>query len=68
VSGKVLLIPRPRRFGKTLNLSEKALESAVRQIEEKEYKAKAQAGGYRNIIQFDVVFDGKRVRIKTLDF
>ena len=46
---------------------EKALESAIQQIEEKEYKAGAQAGGYQNILQFGVVFDGKRVWIKTLD-
>jgi hypothetical protein len=46
---------------------EKALESAVRQIVEKDYQAGAHTKGYRNIIQFGVVFDGKRVRIKTVD-
>ena len=43
---------------------EKALESAVNQIKEKEYAAKARSRGYHNITAFGVVFDGKRVWIK----
>jgi hypothetical protein len=45
---------------------EKALESAVKQIQEKEYIALVQKRGYENILSFGVVFDGKRVWIKQI--
>jgi hypothetical protein len=40
---------------------EKALISAVKQIEEKAYVSEVQKKGYENILAFGVVFDGKRV-------
>ena len=46
---------------------EKALQSAVQQIKKKEYQAGAQSRGYQNILSFAVVFDGKRVWIKTVE-
>jgi len=45
---------------------EKALENAVKQIKEQEYAAKAISRGYHNIVAFGVVFDGKRVWLKSL--
>ena len=45
---------------------EKALESAVKQIQEKEYIALVQKRGYENILSFGVVFDGKRVWVKQI--
>jgi len=41
-----------------------ALESAIKQIEEREYISKVQKKGYKNIVSFAVVFDGKRVWVK----
>ena len=43
---------------------DKALESAVEQIKEKEYVSLVQKRGYNNILSFGVVFDGKRVWAK----
>jgi len=43
---------------------DKALESAVEQIKEKEYVSVVQKRGYNNILSFGVVFDGKRVWAK----
>ncbi|NEW61478.1 AAA family ATPase [Sulfurovum sp. bin170] len=43
---------------------DKALQSAVKQIEEKAYVSKVQKKGYGNILSFGVVFDGKRVWIE----
>jgi hypothetical protein len=43
---------------------EKALISAVKQIEEKAYVSEVQKKGYENILAFGVVFDGKRVWVK----
>ena len=43
---------------------DKALESAVEQIKEKEYISLVQKRGYNNILSFGVVFDGKRVWAK----
>ncbi|CAA6820639.1 MAG: Unknown protein [uncultured Sulfurovum sp.] len=40
---------------------EKALISAVKQIEEKAYVSEVQKKGYKHILAFGVVFDGKRV-------
>jgi len=40
---------------------EKALMSAVKQIEERAYVSEVQKKGYENILAFGVVFDGKRV-------
>ncbi|CAA6802972.1 MAG: Conserved protein, with a weak D-galactarate dehydratase/altronate hydrolase domain [uncultured Sulfurovum sp.] len=43
---------------------EKALISAVKQIEEKAYVSEVHKKGYKNILAFGVVFDGKRVWVK----
>ena len=43
---------------------EKALEKALRQIEEKQYETIARKRGFKNIIKMAVVFDGKRVWVK----
>ncbi|CAA6810708.1 MAG: Conserved protein, with a weak D-galactarate dehydratase/altronate hydrolase domain [uncultured Sulfurovum sp.] len=43
---------------------EKALISAVKQIEEKAYVSEVQKKGYKHILAFGVVFDGKRVWVK----
>ena len=40
---------------------EKALISAVKQIEEKAYISEVQKKGYKHVLAFGVVFDGKRV-------
>ncbi len=45
---------------------ENALDSAVRQIKEKEYIALVKKRGYNNILSFGVVFDGKRVWVKKV--
>jgi len=45
---------------------EKALLSAVKQIEEKEYISLVKKRGYKNILAFGVVFDGKRVWVKKV--
>jgi hypothetical protein len=45
---------------------DKALESAVEQIKEKEYVSLVQKRGYNNILSFGVVFDGKRVWAKEV--
>ena len=45
---------------------ENALESAVKQIKEKEYIALVKKRGYNNILSFGVVFDGKRVWVKQV--
>jgi len=45
---------------------ENALESAVKQIKEKEYIALVKKRGYNNILSFGVVFDGKRVWVKEV--
>jgi len=46
---------------------ERALESAVEQIKEKEYVALVKKREYENILSFGVVFDGKRVWVKKLE-
>ena len=46
---------------------EKALLSAVNQIKEKEYISLVKKRGYNNILAFGVVFDGKRVWVKTVE-
>jgi hypothetical protein len=43
---------------------DKALESAIEQIKEKEYISLVQKRGYNDILSFGVVFDGKRVWVK----
>jgi hypothetical protein len=42
-----------------------ALDSAITQIEDRQYAAKIEQRGYTNIVKFGVVFDGKRVWIKS---
>ena len=41
-----------------------ALQSAVKQIKDREYVSKVKKRGYENILSFGVVFDGKRVWVK----
>ena len=41
-----------------------ALESAIKQIEDKKYEIVAKKRGYLNILKMGVVFDGKRVWVK----
>ncbi|SFV53506.1 Conserved protein, with a weak D-galactarate dehydratase/altronate hydrolase domain [hydrothermal vent metagenome] len=43
---------------------EKALENALKQIEEKKYETDVKKRGYGNILKMGVVFDGKRVWVK----
>ena len=43
---------------------EKALDKALKQIEEKEYEVEVKKRGYSNILKMGVVFDGKRVWVK----
>ena len=43
---------------------DKALNSALKQIEEKQYETLPQKRGYKNIYKLAVVFDGKRVWVK----
>jgi hypothetical protein len=45
---------------------EKALESAVNQIQAKEYASSLQKKGYDNILAFGLVFDGKRVWVREV--
>ena len=69
--GQVLLIPRPRRFGKSLNLIEKvidegetpegALDAAHVQMVERGYAAELEAMGASVVHRLAVVFEGKQV-------
>jgi len=43
---------------------EKALDKALKQIEEKQYEIEVKKRGYNNILKMGVVFDGKRVWVK----
>ena len=43
-----------------------ALENAIKQIKDRKYKTELIKRGVKNIIQMGVVFDGKRVWIKTI--
>ncbi len=43
---------------------EKALDKALKQIEEKKYEVEVKKRGYSNILKMGVVFDGKRVWVK----
>jgi len=45
---------------------ERALESALEQIEQKAYVSELHKRGYNNTLAFGVVFDGKRVWVKTI--
>jgi len=42
-----------------------ALDSAIKQIEDREYISRVKKRGYDNILSFGVVFDGKRVWAKS---
>ena len=46
---------------------ESALESAVTQIQQKEYTSAISKKGYSNILAFGLVFDGKRVWIREVE-
>jgi len=46
---------------------ESALESAVTQIQQKEYASAISKKGYSNILAFGLVFDGKRVWIREVE-
>jgi len=43
---------------------EKALENALKQIDDKKYEVEVKKRGYKNILKMGVVFDGKRVWVK----
>ncbi len=43
---------------------EKALNNALKQIEDKKYEVEVKKRGYSNILKMGVVFDGKRVWVK----
>ncbi len=43
---------------------EKALDKALKQIEEKQYEVEVKKRGYSHILKMGVVFDGKRVWVK----
>ncbi|SFV53290.1 Conserved protein, with a weak D-galactarate dehydratase/altronate hydrolase domain [hydrothermal vent metagenome] len=43
---------------------EKALENALKQIDDKKYETDVKKRGYNNILKMGVVFDGKRVWVK----
>ena len=43
---------------------EKALDKALKQIEEKQYETEVKKRGYSNILKMGVVFDGKRVWVR----
>ena len=49
---------------KDTETKDKALELALKQIEEKKYETIPQKRGYQNIVKMGVVFDGKRVWVK----
>ena len=74
----VVLITRPRRFGKTLNMSmlryyfnirektiEDTLENAKKQIEEKEYEENLKERGFTNITKMVYAFNGKEVKMSV---
>ena len=42
----------------------KALDKALKQIEEKQYETEVKKRGYSHILKMGVVFDGKRVWVK----
>lgn len=46
---------------------EKALDSALKQIEEKQYAATLKAAGINHILEMAITFDGKRAWIKTTE-
>jgi len=43
---------------------EKALQNALKQIEDRKYEIEVKKRGYKNILKMAIVFDGKRVWIK----
>ncbi|MCD4696960.1 MAG: PD-(D/E)XK nuclease domain-containing protein, partial [Bacteroidales bacterium] len=43
-----------------------ALEKAEKQLEERKYKTELTKRGVKEVIQMGVVFDGKRVWVKTI--
>ena len=47
------------------NTKEEALQNALKQIKERQYEVEVKKRGYNNILKMGVVFDGKRVWIKS---
>jgi len=45
---------------------EKALDKALKQIEDKKYEVEVKKRGYSHILKMGVVFDGKRVWVKLM--
>jgi len=63
---KLALVIELKKIGMN-ETQEKALESALEQIEQKAYVSEVHKRGYDNTLAFGVVFDGKRVWVKRLD-
>ena len=74
---EVNLFTRPRRFGKTLNMSmlqyffedernefDGSKDDALRQIEEKKYELELKDDGYNNVIKYGISFFKKDCLIK----
>ncbi len=53
---KELLFPRPRRFGKTLNI---CMQRALEQLRRRDYAAELRAAGASEVHELAVVFDSK---------
>ncbi len=47
------------------NTKDEALQNALKQIKERQYEVEVKKRGYNNILKMGVVFDGKRVWIKS---
>lgn len=60
---KLALVIELKKIGMN-ETQEKALESAIEQIEQKAYVWEVHKRGYSNTLAFGVVFDGKRVWVK----
>jgi hypothetical protein len=59
----IMELKRINRFRE--NSKEEALQNALKQIEEKKYEIEVRKRGHKNILKMGVVFDGKRVWVKS---
>ncbi|MFR8356740.1 MAG: PD-(D/E)XK nuclease domain-containing protein [Parabacteroides sp.] len=60
-----LKLPPPLMFDKSL--STVSLESALQQIEDKQYAATLRSAGVKDILKMAITFDGKQVWVKTVE-